>query len=184
MPEVFTRRLATPADIPALTALAEAAIGELLGAVLPADQVAASRAIMGIDTRLIEDRTYFVMEEAGRIAGCGGWSCRATPYGGDHTTGRDDRLLDPVTEAAKVRAMYTHPDFKRRGVGRLVLEACEAAARAEGFKTVELTATAAGEPFYAACGYVAGRRFVDDRGGAAVPLCLMRKSLEARDGQS
>src|SRR5262245_4589100 len=124
-------RLATRADLPALTALMDAAIGELQAAFLSPQQVAASRAIMGLDTQLIDDGTYLVIEEAGRIAGCGGWSRRATLYGGDHTPGREPALLDPAIDAARVRAMYTHPDFARRGVGRLILSLCEAAAAVE-----------------------------------------------------
>ena len=173
----LTHRLAVPADIPALTELMESAIGELQRGFLDPAQVAASRAIMGLDTQLIADGTYFVVEDGGQIAGCGGWSRRATLYGGDHSPGRDALLLDPAVDAARVRAMYTHPDFTRRGVGRLVLSLCEAAARAEGFGRVELAATLAGEPLYAACGYAAIERFSDGRGGVAVPLVRMAKAI-------
>ena len=108
---------------------------------------------MGLDTQLIDDGTYFVVQLDGQIAGCGGWSRRATLFGGNHTAGRDARLLDPDTESARVRAMYTSPAFTRRGVGRKILELCEAAARAEGFKSVELGATMGGKPLYEAAGY-------------------------------
>jgi GNAT superfamily N-acetyltransferase len=118
-----------------------------------------------------------VIEEAGALAGCGGWSRRATMYGGDRSPGRDAALLDPATDAARVRAMYTHPAFVRRGVGRLILALCEDAARAEGFSRAELVATLAGEPLYAACGYRPTLRFTDDRGGVAVPLVRMTKLL-------
>lgn len=87
---------------------------------------------MGLDTQLVEDGTYLVVEADGVKAGCGGWSRRATLYGGDTSPGRDAALLDPAKDAARVRAMYTHPAFTRRGVGRLVLSLCEDAARAEG----------------------------------------------------
>jgi GNAT superfamily N-acetyltransferase len=170
-------RLARRADVPALTALMDAAIGELLRPFLTDAQIAASRTIMGLDTQLVDDGTYFVVEEDGVLAGAGGWSRRATLYGGDHTPGRDAALLDPRTDAARVRAMYTHPAFARRGVGRLVLSLCEEAARAEGFTRVELVATLAGEPLYRACGYRAVERHVDDRGGAAVPLVRMTRTL-------
>jgi GNAT superfamily N-acetyltransferase len=142
-PTMFEHRLANTADLPALRNLALAAIDELQRDVLNAEQIAASHAIMGIDSRLVEDRTYFVVEQHGELAGCGGWSRRSTLYGGDHTTGRNDRLLDPDTEPARVRAMYTHPGFARRGVGRLVLSLCEEAAASEGFRTLELMATMA-----------------------------------------
>jgi GNAT superfamily N-acetyltransferase len=173
----LTSRIALQADLPALTALMELAIGKLLRGFLSTPEIAASRAIMGLDTQLVADGTYFVVEDAGRIVGCGGWSRRATLYGGDHSPGRDAALLDPTVDAARVRAMYTHPDFARRGVGRLVLSLCEAAAKAEGFRRVELVATMSGEPLYAACGYIAGERFTDDRGGAPVPLVRMGKRI-------
>jgi GNAT superfamily N-acetyltransferase len=92
--------------------------------------VKASYEVMGLDTQLITDGTYFVVEDGDEIAGCGGWSRRATLFGGDHSAGRDAALLDPAHDAARVRAMYTHPDHTRKGVGRMVLDACEAAARA------------------------------------------------------
>ena len=170
-------RLATEADLPVLKPLMDHAIGDLLRPFLSQEQVEASRAIMGIDTQLIADRTYFVVEIDGEVAGCGGWSRRATLYGGDHTPGREPALLDPKTEAARVRAMYTNPAFTRRGVGRAVLDAAEAAARAEGFSAVELAATMGGLPLYRACGYRDVEAFEDDRGGVAVPLVRMRKTL-------
>jgi GNAT superfamily N-acetyltransferase len=117
------------------------------------------------------------VEADGALAGCGGWSRRATLYGGDQSPGRSPALLDPAKDAARVRAMYTHPDHTRKGVGRLILSLCEEAARAEGFSSAELMATMAGEPLYRACGYEPGERLVDDRGGAAVPLLRMSKSL-------
>ena len=159
-----------------MTALMDAAIAELQQPFLDAAQIAASRAIMGLDTQLVDDGTYFVVE-ANALAGCGGWSRRATMYGGDHSPGRDAALLDPTRDAARVRAMYTHPAFARRGVGRLILSLCEAAAAAEGFRRVELVATLAGEPLYRACGYLTIEAFTDGRGGAAVPLIRMGKQL-------
>ena len=173
----LAHRLARHADIAALTVLMEAAIAELQKPFLDPVQIAASRTLMGLDSQLIDDRTYFVVEQAGVLVGCGGWSRRATLYGGDRSPGRDAALLDPARDAARVRAMYTHPAFVRRGVGRLILALCEDAARAEGFGRAELVATMAGEPLYGACGYRAVERFVDDRGGAAVPLLRMSKAL-------
>lgn len=178
--QALTPRWATEADLPRLRALMALAIDRLQAGFLTPEQVAASRAVMGLDTQLVADGTYLVVEAGGVLAGCGGWSRRATLYGGDHSAGlREPRLLDPATEAARVRAMYTHPDFARRGVGRLVLSVCEAAAAAEGFARAELMATLAGEPLYRACGYVEIERIVDDRGGAGVPLVRMGKVLEA-----
>lgn len=173
----LTSRLATPADIDALRALMHAAITELQVPFLDQEQIASSRTIMGLDTQLIADGTYFVVECDGQVAGCGGWSRRATLYGGDQTPGRDAALLDPAVDAARVRAMYTHPAFARRGIGRLILSLCEQAATAEGFSRVELMATKAGEPLYVACGYEAGEEILDARGGAPVPLTRMHKAL-------
>jgi GNAT superfamily N-acetyltransferase len=170
-------RLATSADLPALTALMERSIGELQKPFLDPAQIASSRTIMGLDSQLIDDGTYFIVEQDGKLAGCGGWSRRATLYGGDASPGRDAALLDPSKDAARVRAMYTHPDFARRGVGRLILDLCESAARAESFRNVELMATMAGVPLYRACGYMPVADVVDDRGGTPVPLLRMRKRL-------
>lgn len=132
---------------------------------------------MGLDTQLVDDGTYFVVDLGGAMAGCGGWSRRATLYGGDRSPGRDAALLDPAKDPARVRAMYTHPSHVRRGVGRLILALCEEAARAEGFARVELMATMAGEPLYRACGYQPVERIEDPRGGAPVPLLRMAKRL-------
>jgi GNAT superfamily N-acetyltransferase len=170
-------RLATRDDIATLTALINAAIGELQKPFLNDAQIVSSREIMGLDTQLIDDGTYFVVERDGLVVGCGGWSRRATLYGGDRSPGRDAAPLNPAKDAARVRAMYTHPGFTRRGIGRLILALCEDAARAEGFTSVELMATMAGEPLYRACGYDAVEEVVDDRGGVGVPLLRMKKIL-------
>lgn len=171
-------RLARPEDMPALSALMNRAIGELLQDFLPPEGVKASYEIMGLDTQLIADGTYFVVEDGAAIAGCGGWSRRATLFGGDHSAGRDAALLDPKTDAARVRAMYTHPDHIRKGVGRIILDACEAAARAEGFSSVEMAATMGGVPLYRACGYHDIEPFeAVTSTGYRVPLIRMGKAL-------
>ena len=162
---------------PTLAPLVDAAIGELQRGFLDAAQIASSRAIMGIDTQLVDDGTYYVVELAGQLAGCGGWSRRATLYGGDHTSGRDAALLDPTTDPARVRAMYTHPAAARRGVGRAILARCEAAAAAEGFTRLELMATMSGRPLYEAVGFVPIEEVVDASGGAPVPLLRMGKAI-------
>ena len=172
-----SHRLATLADVDELRALMQAAIGALQTPFLSAAQIESSRTIMGLDTQLIEDHTYFVVEAAGHIVGCGGWSRRATLYGGNQTPGRSPALLDPARDAARVRAMYTHPGYTRKGIGRFILTLCEGAARAEGFRRVELMATLAGEPLYRACGYTAVECVEDDRGGVAVPVVRMQKAL-------
>jgi GNAT superfamily N-acetyltransferase len=177
----FTTRIATEDDIPAIAGLMDRAIGELQRAFLTPEQVAASRLSMGLDTQLIADRTYVVVEDDdGRIVGCGGWSFRATLYGGDAgAVERDAALLDPASDPARIRAMYTHPDFTRRGIGRMVLAANEAAARAAGFNRAELMATLAGEPLYTACGYAPIKRVdkMADR-GVPVPGVRMGKILK------
>jgi len=155
-------------------------IHELLKGFLPPEAVEASFEVMGLDTQLIDDGTYYVVECDRVIAGCGGWSRRNTLFGGDHTAARDDALLDPRKDAARVRAMYTGPAFIRRGVGRLVLTLCEQAAAAEGFVRVELAATLAGEPLYRACGYQEIERLdVPTSKGILVPLIRMGKALSA-----
>jgi GNAT superfamily N-acetyltransferase len=163
-------------DVPALRAVMNEAIGELLKPFLAPDQIEASYAVMGLDTQLIADGTYFVVEDSDAVAGCGGWSRRATLFGGDHSAARDAALLDPAKDAARVRAMYTSPVFVRRGVGRMILEASERAAAAEGFSRVELAATAGGEPLYRACGYAELSRFQTGPGDR-VPLTIMSKDI-------
>jgi GNAT superfamily N-acetyltransferase len=174
---VLTHRLARAEDVPALGGLMALAIAELQKGFLDAEQIASSRTIMGLDRQLIADGSYFIVEQEGQLAGCGGWSRRATLYGGDHSPGRDAALLDPKTEPARVRAMYTHPDFTRRGVGRLILDLCEAAAKAEGFSRLELMATLSGRPLYAAYGFTPIEDILDERGGAPVPLVRMGKAI-------
>jgi GNAT superfamily N-acetyltransferase len=175
---MFTHRLATQDDLPLLQALMDLAIGLLQRDFLDPEQIAASRAVMGLDTQLVADRTYFIVEAEGALAGCGGWSRRATLYGGDHSTDlRDAALLDPARDAARVRAMYTHPDQARRGVGSLILSLCESAAAAEGYRRAQLMATLSGEPLYRARGYVEIERTSAMVGDVSVPLILMSKAL-------
>ncbi len=170
---MFTTRLATEADIPGLTDLMQQAIEKLQSDFLSTDQVEASKAVMGLDTQLIFDQTYFCVSFASLVVGCGGWSARATLYGGDHSARRDAALLDPETDAARVRAMYTRPGYERLGIGRIVIDQCEAAARAAGFHRTELMATLAGEPLYRACGYRPVEHIVD----GTVPLIRMAKAI-------
>ena len=173
----FTHRLATREDLPSLEPMVTSAIDELQRGYLDAIQIAASHAIMGIDTQLIDDGTYFVIEAGRALAGCGGWSRRATLFGGDHSAGRDAHLLDPRVDAARVRAMYTHPDFTRRGVGRLILTLCETAAVAEGFTRMQLHATLAGLPLYRAYGFEPLEEVVIDSGGVPIPCVHMTKRI-------
>jgi GNAT superfamily N-acetyltransferase len=178
-------RLATEADVPAVLEIMNLAIERLQRDYLSGQQIAASHAVMGLDTQLIADRTYYIVEMEGSMVGCGGWSRRATLYGGDHSLElRDARFLDRIAEAARVRAMYTHPDFARRGVGRAVLYASEEAAAAEGFLQAELMATLAGEPLYRACGYRAIERTSAAVDGVTIPLVRMRKHLSTHSNST
>ncbi len=174
----FALRQATAADDSVMRVLMRRAIGELQQSYLSPEQVAASFEIMGIDTQLIADGTYLVAEDETGIVGCGGWSRRATLFGGDHTRGRDAALLDPANDAARVRAMYTHPAHVRRGIGRAIIQACEAAARDERFRRTELAATLAGAPLYRSCGYELIEPFVSrTSSGVEVPLLRMGKTI-------
>lgn len=174
----LTIRLATEADLGALRDLMTLSIDRGQAAVLTPAQVVASRSLMGLDTQLVRDGTYFVVEDHGVPVGCGGWSRRATLYGGDHSTDlRDPALLDPAKDAARIRAMYTHPDHVRRGIGRMILDHCEQAARAEGFAAVELMGTAGGVPLYTASGYEPIERADTHVDGVVVPLTRMWKPL-------
>lgn len=175
----FHYRIAGYSDIEAITELMALSMGALLKDVLSPEQVEKSHASMGLDTQLLDDGTYFlVYDAAGDLVGCGGWSRRRTLYGGNHTQGRDDALADPASEAAKIRAMYTHPDHIRRGVGRYLLDLGETAARAEGFKSAELGATASGILLYEKCGYKTVEDLAEpDEDGVVVPIILMRKPL-------
>ena len=175
----ITHRLAQQEDLAALRELMRRAIEQLQHAFLSPDQVRASHQVMGLDTQLIEDQTYFVVEQDGCLAGCGGWSWRATLYGGDDSmVAREPLPLDPATEAAKIRAMYTDPAFARRGIGRMILGLCEGAARDAGFARVEMMATLAGEPLYQSAGYRPTEAITSDSiDGVQVPLIRMEKWL-------
>jgi GNAT superfamily N-acetyltransferase len=175
----FTHRIATLDDLPALHALMGRAIAQLQHGFLDPAQIAVSHKVMGLDTQLVLDGTYLVLEEAGTIVGCGGWSWRSTLFGGDESiVARAPTALDPAKDAAKIRAMYTEPAHARRGIGTLVITLCEDAARAAGFSRTELMATAAGVPLYEKVGYrPSGAPTPADIGGVRVPLQRMEKAL-------
>ena len=176
---MLTHRLATETDLDLLRALMTLAIDVNQRAFLSPAELAVSGMTMGIDTQLISDRTYFLVEEDGTIVGCGGWSYRATTHGGDlSSVARDITPLDPARDPARIRAMYTHPDHVRCGIGRLVLSLCESAARDAGFASTMMVATLSGEPLYRAAGYTEVERTpsapID---GVRVPLIVMQKRL-------
>lgn len=171
-------RVATSRDSDAIKALMQLAIEHLQSRYLTPAQLESSKAAVGLDSRLVEDGTYFVTHDGDKLVGCGGWSFRATLYGGNHSKGRDDRILDPATERAKIRAMYTHPEQTRRGIGQMIIDAGEAAAREHGFREIELAASAAGKPFYLRCGYAIEYEWLDERDVEPVPLARMVKALD------
>jgi len=175
----FTCRLAALDDLGALREVMRRSIEALQSGFLTSEQVVASHRVMGLDTQLIRDGTYFVVEEGGRIAGCGGWSWRSTLYGGDESmVSREPEALDPATDAARIRAMYTDPKFARRGVGRLVIRMCEEAAMSAGFRKATMMATMAGVPLYKACGYAEAEPMVRvSVDGVEVPLVRMEKQF-------
>jgi GNAT superfamily N-acetyltransferase len=175
----FTHRIASLEDLPALREVMRRSIETLQDGFLSPEQVAASHKVMGLDTQLVRDGTYFVVESEGRIAGCGGWSWRSTLYGGDESVvSREPHALDPATDAARIRAMYTDPDFVRQGVGRLVIKLCEEAALRAGFRRATMKATMAGVPHYPASGHVEADPVVSASiDGTEVPLVRMEKPL-------
>jgi GNAT superfamily N-acetyltransferase len=138
-----------------LRVLIDASVRHLqAGDYTPSQLESALETVYGVDSQLIADGTYYAAESAGKLVGCGGWSKRKTLYGGDRWTGRQDDLLDPRRDAAKIRAFFVDPAWARRGIGTLILEACEAAAKAAGFTRLEMGATLTGVPFYRVKGYV------------------------------
>ncbi|MGD0628723.1 MAG: GNAT family N-acetyltransferase [Terracidiphilus sp.] len=205
----FTLRLATEEDIPALDELIEASVrGLQAGDYTQAQIEGALGTVLGLDTQLIRDGTYFVAEAVGgeekhtsgaeaplpsaepnvwaealtyrpTLAGCGGWSKRKTLFGADRGPGREPELLDPANDAAKVRAIFVHPDFARRGLGTLILARVEAEARAAGFRRYEMGSTLTGVPLYRLKGYIGVERIeVLLPNGEALPVVKMVKDAD------
>jgi GNAT superfamily N-acetyltransferase len=176
-----TLRKATLADVPALNELIARSARGLSAEDYRAEQIeGALQGAFGVDSQLIADETYFVVEDAGRIVGCGGWSFRATLFGGDARAGRDTSTLDPKTQAAKIRAFFVDPDHARRGIGSMLLDRCEKEARAHAYSSVELMATLPGVKLYAARGYAGDAQVQFDVGsGERIEFIPMRKDLLA-----
>lgn len=166
-------------DIPALDALIVQSARALCSPDYTDAQIeAAIGSAWGVDSELIRDSTYYVAEDGGSIVACGGWSFRKTLFGGDGQAGRQSDVLDPVHDAARVRAFFVHPGAARRGIGRALLERCEADARAHGFRAAELVATLPGRRLYAAYGYVGNKRIAYPLpGGLSIDFVPMRKPL-------
>jgi GNAT superfamily N-acetyltransferase len=191
----FLVRIATPQDVPHLRELIEASVrGLQANDYTPTQIEAALHSVYGVDTQLIADGTYFAVEVAApspRVTSresqvtapvaCGGWSKRKTLYGGDQYAQREDALLDPARDAAKIRAFFVHPQYARRGIGTLILEACEQAARAAGFTRLEMGATLSGVAFYSAKGYAAQENLqVPLANGEMLPIVRMSKEIKPR----
>ncbi len=185
-------RLAIPEDIPALRELIDASVrGLQTEDYTPAQIEGALKTVFGVDSQLIADGTYIVAEAESNaiertdaknaksglmIVGCGGWSKRKTLYGSDHWTGREDALLDPLRDAAKIRAFFIHPDWARRGVGSMILQACEDAARSAGFTRYEMGATLTGARLFGVKGYIAVKPIsVPLVNGESLPVIHMEK---------
>jgi GNAT superfamily N-acetyltransferase len=177
-----TLRLATELDVPALEVLIPLSVRTLQAAHYSAAQMeAALGPVFGVDRQLIRDGTYYVVEEENaRIIACGGWSRRKSAFGGDsHREDQEDELIDPSFEAARIRAFFVHPDYTRQGLARMILTACEHAAREAGFTRAELVATLTGEPLYAAGGYDVIERYnISLANGLALPAVRMGRRLD------
>jgi GNAT superfamily N-acetyltransferase len=187
-------RLAVPEDVPTLRELIDRSVRGLQTLdYTPAQIEGALQTVFGVDSQLIADGTYIVAEAAPNaiehaeaknaqpglmIVGCGGWSKRKTLYGSDHWTEREDVLLDPRRDAAKIRAFFIHPDWARRGVGSMILQACEDAARSAGFTRYEMGATLTGAKLFAVKGYAAVKRIsIPLVNGEALPVIHMEKQV-------
>jgi GNAT superfamily N-acetyltransferase len=176
----FKIRTATAADIPVLQTLIErSGVGLSAGFYTPAQAHALTREVFGVDTQLVRDGTYFVIDDGTRIVACGGWSKRSTAYGGDQHKAAPDRLLDPAVEAAKIRAFFVDPGMERQGLGSMLMRHCTGQALAAGFTSLELTATMPGVPLYRAHGFVPVHdvNLSLDGGQVAAMLTLMRKAI-------
>lgn len=174
-------RVASPDDVPSLQSLIATSVRALSATYYTLEQIEASIAkVFGIDTQLIADRTYYVVDAPSGPAACGGWSHRRTLYGGDQMKDIADPELDPEADAARIRAFFVHPEFARRGLARALYAECAGAAQAAGFRRFELMATLPGEPLYAALGFAAIERVALPLGdGIELPLVRMGRAIQA-----
>ena len=176
----FQIRPAILEDVPALQVLIPLSARNLRRGYSSEQVEAALGSALGVDTQLVKDGTYFVVETGSKLVGCGGWSRRRTLYGSDHVhaAAKDDSWLDPKTEPARIRAFFVHPEYARRGIGSLILRTCEKEAFRLGFSHLELASTLPGEPLYRAHGYEEIERFeVPLPGSMGLPVIRMRKTL-------
>jgi GNAT superfamily N-acetyltransferase len=179
-------RKAVAADVPRLQEVIETSVRGLQAAdYSPAQIEGALKSVYGVDSQLIADGTYFVAEVAEpntgqmQVVACGGWSKRKTLYGGDQYVGREDSLLDPSRDAAKIRAFFVHPVWARQGIGTMILEACEKAATEAGFTRLEMGSTLSGVSFYRAKGYAeVENQSTPLSNGEVLPIVRMAKDLD------
>ena len=176
-------RLARVEDIPTLEVLIPLSARVLQTPYYSLAQIeAALGPVFGVDRQLITDGTYFAVEHSGRVVGCGGWSRRRAVFGSDRARAGEDAALDPACDAARIRAFFVHPEWVRRGIGRLILLACEGAIRVAGFREAVLVATLAGEPLYASFGYAVAERYeVPLSKGLTLPAVRMTKRFAAHE---
>jgi len=174
---MLTTRLATLTDIPQLQELIALSVSKLsIGYYTPQQIKSSIKYIFGIDTQLVIDGTYYIAETDGVIVGCGGWSKRNTLYGGDQHKPTEDPLLDPETDAARIRAFFVHPDYARRGIGTHIMNVCENAAKDNGFTSFELGATLPGVPLYKTMAYTELERIdAHLKDGEVLGIVKMRK---------
>lgn len=177
-------RIATMADVPALQSLIATSVRELGGAYYsPAQVEAAITAVFGVDTQLISDGTYYLIDSPCGPVAIGGWSYRRTLYGGDQMKSADDPRLDPRTEPARIRAFFVRPSHTRRGIAKRLYHECAIAARVAGFRRFELMATLPGEPLYTALGFAPDARIsIPVAPGVELPLVRMSRDIEASGG--
>ena len=174
----FNYKLADLEDIPNIKGLMQLSINKLLGHYVDEDELEASFESMGLDDQLIKDKTYFLIYFERLLVGCGGWSHRKTLFGGNHTPNRSNDFLNPINDAAKIRAMYTHPDWARKGVGTLILKIAEKEAATSGFKRCELMATLSGIHLYKVRGYTIDDEILyKSKKGNSVKMFKMTKLL-------
>lgn len=175
----YSIRPARQADVAAMQVLIAESARHLSGDDYTHEQTeAAITHVFGVDSELLEDESYFVVEDGSMLLACGGWSRRKTLFGGDQYARRESGYLDPAIDAAKIRAFFVHPQAARRGIGRALLEHCEAQARAHGFARMEMMATLPGVKLYAACGFVELEPFdLDTPEGVCIPYVKMGKAI-------
>ena len=184
MTHAFALRLATSADLPSIAALIDESVRGLSAGIYTPEEINSGlKYVFGADTQLIADRTYFVVGDGDEVVASGGWSRRRTLYGGDQHKSAADPLLDPNVDAARIRAFFVHPSRARRGLGRMLFDACHDAARREGFRAFELGATLPGIPLYRALGFTGDER-VDAvlPDGVVLPIVKMTRAIDYGGG--